>query len=242
MRPRRETSRSIREPDHARIQAAPHRRGCACAIAGCNSKATDEAPAATPVRIVAATSGPAAPSIRTNGLLANKDEIRLAFKVGGVIRRLAVSEGEHVRKGQKLAEIEQTEVNAQVEQARQAHEKAQRDAGARRTAVRGQGHQPRTAAGSAHAGRDGRSGTELRRVQLELRRDRRAARRHGAAPARGRTRAGLSRHAGARARRAGQGLRRAHRPGGSRDRAGASRRRCTRSGSTRCPMPRSTAK
>jgi len=100
---------------------------CAVIVAGCNSDAIDEAPAATPVRIAAATIGPAAPSIRTNGLLANKDEIRLAFKVGGVIRRLAVSEGEHVRRGQKLAEIEQTEVNAQVEQARQAHEKAKRD-------------------------------------------------------------------------------------------------------------------
>jgi RND family efflux transporter MFP subunit len=74
-----------------------------------------------------ATSGPAAPSIRTNGLLANKDEIRLAFKVGGVIRTLTVSEGERVRKGQRLAEIEQTEVNAQVEQARQARDKARRD-------------------------------------------------------------------------------------------------------------------
>jgi RND family efflux transporter MFP subunit len=97
-------------------------------VAACNSKAIDEKPAATPVRIAAATTGPAAPSIRTNGLLANKDEIRLAFKVGGVIRRLSVSEGEHVRKGQRLAEIEQTEVNAQVEQARQAHQKAKRDA------------------------------------------------------------------------------------------------------------------
>jgi multidrug efflux system membrane fusion protein len=100
---------------------------CAAAVAGCNSKATDEAPAATAVRVAAATTGPAAPSIRTNGLLANRDEIRLAFKVGGVIRKLAVSEGERVRKGQKLAEIEQTEVNAQVEQARQAHDKAKRD-------------------------------------------------------------------------------------------------------------------
>jgi multidrug efflux system membrane fusion protein len=96
-------------------------------LAGCNSKATVETPAATPVRVAAATSGPAAPSIRTNGLLANKDEIRLAFKVGGVIRKLTVSEGERVRKGQRLAEIEQTEVNAQVEQARQARDKANRD-------------------------------------------------------------------------------------------------------------------
>jgi RND family efflux transporter MFP subunit len=97
-------------------------------VAGCNSKATNEKPAATPVRVAAATTGPAAPSIRTNGLLANKDEIRLAFKVGGVIRKLSVSEGERVRRGQRLAEIEQTEVNAQVEQARQAHDKAKRDA------------------------------------------------------------------------------------------------------------------
>ncbi|HKU12836.1 MAG TPA: efflux RND transporter periplasmic adaptor subunit [Steroidobacteraceae bacterium] len=97
-------------------------------LAGCDGNATSEQQAATPVRVAAATTGPAAPTIRTNGLLANKDEIRLAFKVGGVIRRLAVSEGEHVRKGQRLAEIEQTEVNAQVEQARQADEKAQRDA------------------------------------------------------------------------------------------------------------------
>jgi membrane fusion protein, multidrug efflux system len=101
---------------------------CAVILGGCNSKATNETPAATPVRVAAATTGPAAPSIRTNGLLANKDEIRMAFKVGGVIRKLSVSEGERVRKGQRLAEIEQTEVNAQVEQARQAHDKAQRDA------------------------------------------------------------------------------------------------------------------
>ncbi len=101
---------------------------CALAVLGCNSKAIDEPRPVTPVRIAAATRGPAAPSIRTNGLLANKDEIRLAFKVGGVIRKLAVSEGDRVRKGQRLAEIEQTEINAQVEQARQAHEKAKRDA------------------------------------------------------------------------------------------------------------------
>jgi RND family efflux transporter MFP subunit len=95
--------------------------------AGCNSVAKDEPPQPTPVSTAVATVGPAAPSIRTNGLLANKDEIRLAFKVGGVIKRLAAVEGEQVRQGQKLAEIEQTEVNAQVEQARQAAEKAARD-------------------------------------------------------------------------------------------------------------------
>jgi RND family efflux transporter MFP subunit len=97
------------------------------ALAGCKGAAETAAPAATPVRTATATTGPAAPSIHTNGLLLNKDEIRLSFKVGGVIRQLAVREGDRVRKGQKLAEIELAEVNAQVEQARQAHDKAQRD-------------------------------------------------------------------------------------------------------------------
>jgi RND family efflux transporter MFP subunit len=100
---------------------------CASLAAGCNSAAKDVPLAPTPVRVAVATAGPAAPSIRTNGLLANKDEMRLAFKVGGVIKRLGAAAGEPVRQGQKLAEIEQTEVDAQVEQARQACEKAQRD-------------------------------------------------------------------------------------------------------------------
>jgi RND family efflux transporter MFP subunit len=80
------------------------------------------------VRVVSVAEGPAAPAIRTNGLLFNEDEIRLSFKVGGVIKRLTVREGEQVRKGQRLAEIELTEIHAQVEQARQAHEKSKRDA------------------------------------------------------------------------------------------------------------------
>lgn len=97
------------------------------AIAGCQGAAETAQPAATAVRTAVAMSGPAAPPIHTNGLLLNKDEIRLSFKVGGVIRELAVREGDRVRKGQKLAEIEQAEISAQVEQARQAHEKAKRD-------------------------------------------------------------------------------------------------------------------
>jgi RND family efflux transporter MFP subunit len=98
-------------------------------LAGCNSTADDQQPVVelARVRVAQAVTGPAAPSIRTNGLLVNEDEIRLSFKVGGVIRRLSVTEGEQVRKGQKLAEIEQAEIDAQVEQAAQAHEKARRD-------------------------------------------------------------------------------------------------------------------
>jgi RND family efflux transporter MFP subunit len=98
------------------------------AATGCSSRA--QAPAekpATPVRAAAAGSGPAVPQITTNGLVVTKDEMRLSFKVGGVIRRVAVQEGETIKRGQRLAEIELTEVNAQVEQARQLAEKARRD-------------------------------------------------------------------------------------------------------------------
>ena len=101
--------------------------GSALLLSACEPTIDGETPAPTPVRATSAVEGPAAPSIQTNGLLANKDEIRLSFKVGGVVRSISVREGQHVRKGQRLAEIEQTEINAQVEQARQAAAKAHRD-------------------------------------------------------------------------------------------------------------------
>jgi len=57
-----------------------------------------------------------------------KDEMRLSFKVGGMIKAIHVEEGDLVRKGQRLAEIELAEIDAQVEEARQLAPKAQRDA------------------------------------------------------------------------------------------------------------------
>ncbi|MGH8309064.1 MAG: efflux RND transporter periplasmic adaptor subunit, partial [Steroidobacteraceae bacterium] len=97
-------------------------------LAACGSRAeeTTQAPP-TPVRVRPATTGPATPAIATNGIVATKDEMRLSFKTAGVIRAIHVQEGEAVTEGQKLAEIELTEVNATLEQARQLAEKAQRD-------------------------------------------------------------------------------------------------------------------
>ena len=89
-----------------------------------------EAPAAerpTPVRIQHASNGPAVPPIDTSGIVTTKHEMRLSFKMGGVVRRIYVQEGDVVKQGQRLAEIELTEVGAQVEQARQLADKAQRD-------------------------------------------------------------------------------------------------------------------
>ena len=96
-------------------------------IAGCGSNDAPLAAKPTPVRIQQASQGPAVPPIDTNGLVVTKHELRLSFKMGGLVRRIHVQEGDTVKQGQRLAEIELTEVNAQMEQARQMAEKAARD-------------------------------------------------------------------------------------------------------------------
>lgn len=101
--------------------------GFAFLAAACSKQPENIAPSRTPVRVQAATTGPATPAIQTNGIVAIKGEMRLSFKVAGVIKSMRVREGQEVKKGERLAEIEQTEVNAQVEQARQLADKARRD-------------------------------------------------------------------------------------------------------------------
>src|SRR5262252_5207840 len=96
----------------------------ALALAGCSSPAAESAAHHTPVHVAAATSGPAMPAILTNGVVANKDELRLSFKVAGVIKSIHVDEGQAVHAGERLAQIE---IDAQLEQARALAEKAQRD-------------------------------------------------------------------------------------------------------------------
>ncbi|HTE41143.1 MAG TPA: efflux RND transporter periplasmic adaptor subunit [Steroidobacteraceae bacterium] len=96
-------------------------------LTGCAQSTNTDETRATYVRTEASTTGPAAPTIRTNGMLVNKDELRLSFKVGGVVSRISVQEGQRVKRGQALAKIEQEEINAQVEQARQLAEKSDRD-------------------------------------------------------------------------------------------------------------------
>jgi len=96
-------------------------------VAACGKEAPTVAPAATPVRTSVSASGPAAPAIATTGRVETHDEMRLSFKVGGVIRSLPVQLGDRVRKGQRLAAIDPTEIAAQVAQARESAQKARRD-------------------------------------------------------------------------------------------------------------------
>lgn len=96
-------------------------------LAACSRDTPHAAEKPTPVRIATATRGPAALSIAASGVLANKDELQLSFKVGGVIKSIKVDAGAGVKRGQLLAELEPIEIDAQVEQARQLADKAQRE-------------------------------------------------------------------------------------------------------------------
>ena len=65
--------------------------------------------------------------IEVSGVVSSKIEARMSFKLTGVVQRILVDEGQKVKKGQLLAHLNLAEINAQVIQARNAVEKAERD-------------------------------------------------------------------------------------------------------------------
>ncbi|MDX2247507.1 MAG: efflux RND transporter periplasmic adaptor subunit [Bacteroidia bacterium] len=82
---------------------------------------------AIPVRIEPVVTLKENPAILTSGIVAAREEIKLSFKTGGVIRAIYVNEGSTVQKGQLLAKLDPSEIDAQVNQATSAAEKARRD-------------------------------------------------------------------------------------------------------------------
>lgn len=66
-------------------------------------------------------------NIISTGLITTENESKLAFKVGGIIDRIFVKEGQSFNKGQLLATLKLTEIDAQVTQAELAYEKSKRD-------------------------------------------------------------------------------------------------------------------
>jgi len=65
--------------------------------------------------------------IITSGILQPLSQMKLSFKTGGIIEQIQVDEGNKVKKGQLLARLNRREIDARVQQARSAFEKAQRD-------------------------------------------------------------------------------------------------------------------
>lgn len=80
-----------------------------------------------PVHTAAVQQKAIALPVHASGILTSAAEQRLSFKIGGVIRKIYVDEGDVVRPGQLLAVLDKTEIDAQVAQAQQALAKTERD-------------------------------------------------------------------------------------------------------------------
>ena len=99
-------------------------------LAGCSQSGAHTAPPAADartVRVVQVQEAVLGKPIRAVGVLEPKDKLTLGFKVGGVVARVAVEEGDTVRRGAVLAELDRTEIEATVARAVQAEAKAARD-------------------------------------------------------------------------------------------------------------------
>lgn len=67
-------------------------------------------------------------SVDASGRLANKSEQKLSFKTSGPVDIILVDEGDRVKKGQLLAQLNQEEINAQVAQSQSVYDEAKRNA------------------------------------------------------------------------------------------------------------------
>jgi len=99
-------------------------------LAGCTTQAKTPDPLearTVPVRTAEVIEGSATEPIRSSGRLASKAEVDLSFKIGGIVASLLVDEGDRVQKGQLLARLDLSEIDAQVRQAEAGLTKAERD-------------------------------------------------------------------------------------------------------------------
>ena len=105
--------------------------GAAIALQSCTGKANEKiskiGSEIVPVKLLPINTDTASDVINASGLVSTEDEARLSFKIGGVIEKIFVKEGDRIRKGQLLATLKSTEIAAQVQQVQLAVDKAQRD-------------------------------------------------------------------------------------------------------------------
>jgi RND family efflux transporter MFP subunit len=79
------------------------------------------------VKVISVSSHKSSEDIFATGLLTTENEATYSFKIGGVVSKVMVEEGQFFKKGQVLALLNTTEITAGYEQARLNTEKAQRD-------------------------------------------------------------------------------------------------------------------
>ena len=79
------------------------------------------------VKVAEAVAGPVSIPVHTTGILVSSEELKLSFKTGGIVAAVNAREGDKVRKGDILATLNLSEINAQVTVAENGYEKALRD-------------------------------------------------------------------------------------------------------------------
>ncbi len=82
---------------------------------------------AIPVRTVEVAYKKISKPIFKSGILFSDVEVKLSFKISGIIDSIYVEEAQEVKKGQLLAQLKLDEIKAQVQQAKSGLEKANRD-------------------------------------------------------------------------------------------------------------------
>jgi RND family efflux transporter MFP subunit len=100
-------------------------------MASCKEKHKEGSPIGEPdiipVKIAPVSTLGVPDHITATGLVSTEDEAKYAFKIGGVISRILVQEGQFFKKGQLLATLNSTEISAGLAQSSLGVEKAQRD-------------------------------------------------------------------------------------------------------------------
>ena len=96
-------------------------------MASCDSKQVpaDSVPTVSVADVVAVGDGNA---LTFTGRTKSASEVNLAFRVSGPIRNVLVKEGEHVSKGQVVAELDSRDYAVQLEATRAEYEHVKADA------------------------------------------------------------------------------------------------------------------
>ena len=97
-------------------------------INGCgNNNHEDQKDLSVPVKTARIINKDLSFPIRTSGKLSAPSEMKLSFKIGGIVEEISADEGDIVKKDQVLAKLDQSEIEAQVNQARSAFKNVQLD-------------------------------------------------------------------------------------------------------------------
>ncbi len=97
-------------------------------IIACNSnKQTEVLEKFIPVKLVSIDTKDISIPIHSSGRLYPESISKLSFKTGGLIKKLYVKEGDTIKKGVIIAELDLSEINAYYSQAKNGLEKAKRD-------------------------------------------------------------------------------------------------------------------